>query len=442
MVVMKKFLKAVKKGDEGQVTRLLNAQPLHSTLLEKATSEGKRPLAVAIEHGQLGMVRLLVRRGANLSATDRQDKAALHLAASMGHEEVVSFLLSQEAQATTVAKTPLMLASEKGHLGVVQLLVQHREGQGLDERDKGGWTALHWAAHEGHAEVINFLLSKGTRDGNTADSTRLTPLQLAGARDHNTAARTMKVTPLQLACQRGHVGVVQELVQHWGERALHELGQGTQAALQWALNGGHEELVAFLLRTGMKLSKVFTVGKWTPLMMACMCNHLGVVKVLVQHMRAHELERTDDEGMTALHLAAVLGRPEVAAFLLSQGAQANSTSKSHKTPLMHASIEGHLGVVRAFVQHQGAYGLHNTDERGMTALHWAALNGHEEVTKRLLLAGADPNRTDSRGMTARAFAVVRGHTTCVAAFEVSLCQSCAHSLICYSMWPLRINILT
>lgn len=156
-------MKAVKKGHEGQVTRLLNALPLHSKLLEEATSDGKRLLAVAAEHGQLGVVRLLVQRGANLSAMDREDKTALHLAASTGHEEVVSFLLSQETQAVTVssksiARTPLVLASEKGHLGVMQVLVQHRQAQGLDagldERDKDGWTAMHWAAHEGHAEVV------------------------------------------------------------------------------------------------------------------------------------------------------------------------------------------------------------------------------------------------------------------------------------------------
>jgi ankyrin repeat protein len=425
---MKIFLEAVKKGHEGQVTRLLNAD---LTLLEKAATDGKTPLAVAAEHGQLGMVRLLVQRGANLSAADLLDRAALHLAASMGHEEVVSFLLSQEGQATTAttrssAKTPLMLASEQGHLGAVQLLVQHREAQGLDERDKDGWTAMHWAAHEGHAEVVRFLLSKGAQDNNRPDST--------------TAMKPMKLTPLQLACQRGHVGVVQELVQHWGERALLELGQGAEGlqekfgALHWALYSGHEELVAFLLRTGIKLSKMSTiVAKWTPLMVACICDHVGVVKVLAQHMGGHALEETDEEGRTVLHLAAALGRPEVAVILLSQGAKANSTSNDHRTPLMLACTEGHLGVLRAFVQHRGACGLHDTDERGLTALHLAAIVGQEEVMKRLLLAGADPKRTDSRGMTARALAVVRGHTSCVAVFEVRQCQSGTHSLIWYSM---------
>jgi ankyrin repeat protein len=490
----KKFLKAVKKGHEGQVTRLLNAQPLHSTLLEKATSEGKRLLAVAAEHGQLGVVRLLVQRGANLSATDREDKTALHLAATMGHEEVVRFLLSQEGQAVppvstkSIAGTPLMLASENGHIGVVQVLVQHREAQGsdagLDERGKDGWTAMHWAATMGHEEVVSFLLSRDTQAVTvTTKSSARTPLMLAsgnghlgvvrmlvrhkeaqgldagglderdkdgwtaihwaaqdghaevvrfllskGARDNNTPDSTMKLTPLQLACEWGYVGVVQVLVQHWGERALLELGKGEEGALHWALVNGHEELVAFLLRTGMKLSKMSTsVAKRTPLMAACMRDHVGVAEVIVQHMGRQVLEETDEQGRTALHRVAMFGRPKVAAFLLSQGAQATRTSTFHQTPLMLACLWGNLGVVRAFIKHRGAHGLHDTDDYGMTALHWAAHNGYYKSTKRLLLAGADPNRMDSGGNTARAHAQASGlkrSKRCVAVFEVRQCQMC------------------
>jgi hypothetical protein len=41
----------------------------------------------------------------------------------------------------------------------VRLLVA--KGVDLDVQDQDLWTALHWAAHKGHAEIVQLLISKG-----------------------------------------------------------------------------------------------------------------------------------------------------------------------------------------------------------------------------------------------------------------------------------------
>jgi ankyrin repeat protein len=41
----------------------------------------------------------------------------------------------------------------------VRLLVA--TGADLDVQDQDLWTALHWAAHKGHAEIVQLLISKG-----------------------------------------------------------------------------------------------------------------------------------------------------------------------------------------------------------------------------------------------------------------------------------------
>lgn len=94
---------------------------------------------------------------------DEKGKTALHRAALGGSEEVVALLLSHGAQANSLMpdrKTPLHLACLRGHLGVVQQLLQHMEGQGLAAQDDKGCRGLHHAAGQRHEEVVALGMSR------------------------------------------------------------------------------------------------------------------------------------------------------------------------------------------------------------------------------------------------------------------------------------------
>ena len=54
-------------------------------------------------------------------------------------------------------KTPLILASQKGHSKVVELLL-HEEDIEVNKVDSGGKTPLIWASQEGHSNVVELLL--------------------------------------------------------------------------------------------------------------------------------------------------------------------------------------------------------------------------------------------------------------------------------------------
>ena len=57
-----------------------------------------------------------------------------------------------------------------------------------------------------------------------------------------------------------------------------------------------------------------------------------------------------------------------------------------------------------------------TDNRGWTALHFAALGGHLDVRKYLVEEqGADVEATDNNGWTPRDWAAVKGHLDVVRA---------------------------
>lgn len=67
---------------------------------------------------------------------------------------------SATANEKSFAWSALQMAADKGHLGVVKLLVE--KGAEIDYRHPvNKMTALHLAAYSGHDDVVKYLLSKG-----------------------------------------------------------------------------------------------------------------------------------------------------------------------------------------------------------------------------------------------------------------------------------------
>jgi ankyrin repeat protein len=122
-----------------------------------------------------------------------------------------------------------MVGCQLGHLGVVQVLVEHSEGQGLESTGHLGQTALHLAATWGHENVVKFLLSKGAN---------------ANARD------ICGMTPLIRACLEGRLGAARVLAHHMGVQGLQDRDQDGGTALHSAAREQHEEVIRFLLLSG------------------------------------------------------------------------------------------------------------------------------------------------------------------------------------------------
>ena len=55
--------------------------------------------------------------------------------------------------------TPLWIASEKGHLEIVRLLIE--SGGSVNQPHKTGATPLHVASQEGHLEIVKLLIESG-----------------------------------------------------------------------------------------------------------------------------------------------------------------------------------------------------------------------------------------------------------------------------------------
>ena len=87
--------------------------------------------------------------------------------------------------------------------------------------------------------------------------------------------------------------------------------------------------------------------------------------------------------------------------LIQAGGEVNEQTSLGSTPLLVASMNGHVEVVNILIQ-AGAEVNTQVKEgifKGWTPLHLASLNGHVEVITALLAGGADKTLKDDCGKT-------------------------------------------
>ncbi len=118
------------------------------------------------------------------------------------------------------------------------------------------------------------------------------------------------------------------------------------------------------------------------------------------------VDRKAPNGMTPLHVAAVLGRDEFVSLLLARGAFVDDPAQNGITPLNRAAMGGHLETMRLLIE-AGAE-VDRAGRFGATPLLSAVLRGQTEAVRLLLAEGADPDLAAANGDTALGLAREHG----------------------------------
>jgi ankyrin repeat protein len=119
------------------------------------------------------------------------------------------------------------------------------------------------------------------------------------------------------------------------------------------------------------------------------------------------------DGFHPLGLASFFGYPEVVDVLLAEGAQVNlpANNLTRVTPL-HSAVAGrNERVVHSLLENNAD--ANAIQAGGFTPLHAAAQNGDLAIIRMLLAANADVNARDAEGKTALAFATAEDHQEAV-----------------------------
>ena len=142
-----------------KVCEILNDQR-NAVLLDRKSLNWT--LRKAADQGHEHIVRLLLKKGANVNAFEGDKDTALVCASRNGHERMVQLLLEKGANidaARLEGDTALLVASRKGHERIVRLLL--KKGADINARGEHNNSALLAALYCGHVHIVRLLLEKG-----------------------------------------------------------------------------------------------------------------------------------------------------------------------------------------------------------------------------------------------------------------------------------------
>ena len=123
------------------------------------------------------------------------------------------------------------------------------------------------------------------------------------------------MTCLHSAARFGHLAICRLLIVKGAQ--LEAKNRNGSTPLHWAAYRGHVEIVRLLCDRGADVEACADYG-CRPLHEAAMNGHISVVKELIEERNAEINARVDD-GWTALSLARLHNRHDVAAYLVSHG---------------------------------------------------------------------------------------------------------------------------
>jgi ankyrin repeat protein len=276
----------------------------------------------------------------------------------------------------------------------------------LDQRDRRGKTALHYAASAGNYPLVQLLVRGGAdvsakgedttalhfAAGSRTDSSEIVQLLLEQGAEID-APDYFRDTALHKATREGNQQIIRILLDRGA--SLEKLESHRSTALHIAVGRGDLDTVQLLLDRGASLEEIDS-DRSTALHIAVKRGDLDTVQLLLD--RGASLEEVDSDRSTALHIAVKRGDLDTVQLLLDRGASLEEVDSDRSTALHIAVGRGDLDTVQLLLD-RGA-SLEEVDSDGSTALHIAVEGGDLDTVQLLLDKGADIQPKNNRGKTA------------------------------------------
>ncbi|CAL8079146.1 unnamed protein product [Calicophoron daubneyi] len=386
--------------------------------------EHQTPLHFSARGGYLEVCACLLRHGAQPNVVDIHGLTPLHLAAKLGHTQLVRLLSEANlttlpmnrqpvAMVTSETKPPMPLSSSYGLPTV---------GSDRDTRscfvDSSSSSESSTAASF-VTEIVECPLSVGDNDNKTCFPTSVgavLPNQVAVSTDdskrayHDNSSSKQVASSPQVTYSNGATSRTSECHSRTPYNGPETTVNGSPTPLpfnppsySWA-----DTVLQFL--EAAKSGDVERVRRLILSHQHQSTFHPGCVNPTVNSERADEYLPTlsppmdlincrdiDGRHSTPLHFAAGYNRLAVVELLLHFNADVHAKDKGGLVPLHNACSYGHAKVAEMLIQH-GA-NVNVTDLWRFTPLHEAAAKGKFEVCRLLLRNGADPNRKNRDGHT-------------------------------------------
>ena len=339
---------------------------------------GRTALMVASQCGQKGVLQLLLKHGALPDTLSKDGHSVIHYALFHGHVSVLS-----EFTGVEYGPREMVTACAGGHLNSVQFLLQ--KGIDVDAKDQEGNTALMVACFRGFRDTARYLLEHG-----------------ASVNTFNKSG----MTPFSFSCFAKSAEVATTLYTSYNVDITHCDSHGNTSLIIAAV-GGRTELVKLIIDEHV-IDEQNTSGN-TALIAASRHGHHETVNLLLTHQANAEIE--NENGMTGLCLAYLYNHTAVIDTYSNHGVTLSNHTSSKTAKLFIAMSQGDKIMLRDLLS--TGEEVNRVDKDGVTPLMGACYYGDIDIVKILIDSGAHLEQYNSKGGTAMYYAIVEDHTKIV-----------------------------
>lgn len=374
----------VKHGVDTDCWAATGPNGAQQTLLHRAIDEQKEPLAI-----------FLIKSGCDIDSPRQQGPdmqgeeeartkwSPLHLCAQLGLNKVFKKLMDHGANANAMdyeSKTPLHVATENQHNGIVEMLLYHQSNIDLRMRDKNGHTPFATAVTMRNHKAAQCILDRVPNAAEQIDQRGRNFLHTAIMK--NDLESVLFLLSIQVDVNS----------------RVHDVNQATPLHLAAAED---EMLVRNLILAGSRINEKDGTGK-TALHIAVEQNRTGSVSALLQN--GADFDATDGDGNNSLHLAVREGHlGAVRVLLMESQINAEALNVHARNPLHELCRTGKENVAVAicelFLECMPQYPINHPDHNGNTPLLLAYTRGQAGLCKVLVKNGACLGAENKEGVS-------------------------------------------
>ncbi|KAI6650877.1 Transient receptor potential cation channel [Oopsacas minuta] len=261
-------------------------------------------------------------------------------------------------------QTALHHACLRGNYFAVEELLKHDVD--VDKTDNQNSTALHFACERGYTTIVKLLVEK--TNILLEDFEGSTPFHLA------TVAASEDI--FQILCKKLVTGTSEQI-----DCLRNNKDSDGHTVLHTAVLGGNKSCVNQCLRLGFRLDEEDNDGAQC-IHLAAQLGRVNIAEILLSTKR-QDLSSIDRSQNTPLHYAARYNRENMIKFLLRRGSDPNAQNLDSNTPFMVAASFGNVLAVKEFLKHANCK-IDIADRYGKTALFHAIEKDEDLVVAEIL----------------------------------------------------------